>query len=107
MFNETLDDGQRLLNSRVSLMKTIARIFNDKDTEHVVLKNVDPTNLQVKKIYLYVGILSVTYLYIIYLPIYHIIITFQVDLQSSVQGKTGDNCVIGAAECTSGITGVI
>ena len=48
VFNETLDDGQRLLNSRVSLMKTIARIFNDKDTEHVVLKNVDPTNLQVK-----------------------------------------------------------
>jgi len=47
VFNETLDDGQRLLNSRVSLMKTIARIFNDKDTEHVVLKNVDPANLQV------------------------------------------------------------
>jgi len=47
VFNETLDDGQRLLNSRVSLMKTIARIFNDKDTRNVVLKNVDPANLQV------------------------------------------------------------
>jgi len=47
VFNETLDDGQRLLNNRVGLLKTISRIFKDPDTRHVVLKNIDPTNFQV------------------------------------------------------------
>ena len=47
MFNETLDDGQRLVNNRVALIKTIARIFSDPDTRHVVLKHVDPYTLQV------------------------------------------------------------
>jgi dystroglycan 1 len=47
VFNETLDDGQRLVNNRVALIKTIARIFSDPDTRHVVLKHVDPYTLQV------------------------------------------------------------
>jgi len=47
VFNETLDDGQRLVNNRVALIKTIARIFSDADTRHVVLKHVDPFSLQV------------------------------------------------------------
>ena len=32
---------------RVALIKTIARIFSDPDTRHVVLKHVDPYTLQV------------------------------------------------------------
>jgi neurexin len=47
VFNETLDDSKRLVNNRVALIKTIARIFSDPDTRHVVLKHVDPYTLQV------------------------------------------------------------
>ncbi|XP_023319632.1 dystroglycan [Eurytemora carolleeae] len=47
VFNDTLDDGTRLLNNRVRLIKTIAKIFNDPDTRHVVLKNVDPISFEV------------------------------------------------------------
>lgn len=47
VFNDTLDDGNKLAESRVFLMKTIAKIFNDKDTKHIVLKSVDPDTLEV------------------------------------------------------------
>jgi len=48
VFNDTLDDGNKLAESRVFLAKTIAKIFNDKDTKHIVLKSVDPDTLEVK-----------------------------------------------------------
>jgi len=47
VFNDTLDDGQRLTNNRMRIMKTIARIFNDADTSNVVLKTIDPSSLEV------------------------------------------------------------
>lgn len=39
-----LDDGQRLLQQQGQPHEDDRPDFNDKDTEHVVLKNVDPTN---------------------------------------------------------------
>lgn len=47
VFNDTLDDGNKLAASRVKLVKTLARIFNDADTRHIVLKSVDPDTLEV------------------------------------------------------------